>query len=513
MITLLRQPNEVSFSRNPVLFEFQTDNLYSTLGNPFQATMQFNATKGAGSSFTLSWQGASVTFDFVTGAIGDNGRQLPAYVSGTTSEWLDEVIAALRLNYYVESAFTIEKGVSGISLIFKSKQNSGAFNIVYTATANMTGVSWSTNAYATDRLLRKNFALYLEIWVEREDRTAFDRYTQSTVEVDSDGWAVWNIQQYLTAILLQDGPVLPDLENNGVVVDNRSVRRFYVRYAEMFGDPQRIARVYQSETFTAVLGGFADDYLNRKLPDYFRSFGLLEWMNPTRSLHQLHKDQPAFGSIVNFDRDYTDVEIKYRILYIDQMEEVHGLFSLEEWKLNSKLIIPTGITNALAGGLRSTLISGVLVWLESEGNRISGNFEAYFDLPPRPALTPLLYLNSCGCFQTIYTYGKRTIGYDVDKTAEAFTTKVIPEPMAHTLKELGVKSRNVIKINSGFFPYFMVQRFRDFMLSSYKYIYIDGKWRPVVLDSNAVEEYSDFENMKAISFSLKFSNEEFLWGK
>src|SRR5690606_16764352 len=137
-------------------------------------------------------------------------------------------------------------------LIFKSKQNSGAFNIVYTATTNMTGVSWSTNAYATDRQMRKNFALYLEIWVEREDRTTFDRYTQSTVEVAGDGWAVWNVQQYLTAILLQDGPVLPDLENNGVVVDNRSVMRSYIRYAEMHGDTQRLARHYQSGTHNAV---------------------------------------------------------------------------------------------------------------------------------------------------------------------------------------------------------------------------------------------------------------------
>lgn len=513
MITVLQQPNKVSFSRNPVLFEFHTDSLYAEMGNPYLGIMQFNQGKGAGSAFTLSWKGVSISFAFVVEVTANDGRELPAYQSGSISDWLDDVILALRRNYYLDSAFDVEKHSNGISINFTSKANSADFNATYNAILLMGGVTWSTVNYASDKVLRKNFALYLELWVEREDRTGFERYSQSTVEVGNDGRAIWNIQQHLTSILLQDGPVLPDLVFGGMVTDNRSVRQYYIRYAEMYGDPQRIARVDQSETYTAVLGGFADDYLSRRLPDYFTQYGLLGWMNNGQALQQLHKDQPAFGSIVNFDRDYLNIEVKCRILYADRLEEEHVLFTLYGWKQNEKLLVPTGIPNCLERVATRKNISGVLIWITSEGSRISSNFEVRFVGDIRPALMPLLYLNSYGCFQTIYSYGKRTFSYDVDKTAEAFTNKVIPEPMEHTFKELGLKSRNVIKVNSGFFPYFMIERFRDFLLSTYKYVYVEGKWRPVVLDSNAVEEYNDFENMKAISFALKFANEDFLWGK
>lgn len=512
MISVLQHPNKVSFSRNPVLFEFQTDSLYSEQGRSFRSVMQFNATKSAGSAFTLSWKGVTITFDFVNEPTFNNGRELPAYQSGSTSDWLDHVVVALEQNYYLASSFTIEKGTNQTSILFTSRASSSDFNITYAGTTDMSGVVWSISELAQDKVIRKNFALYFEIWVEREDRSAFDRYAQSTVEVDNDGKAFWNIQQYLTAILLQEGPVLPDLVFNGIVVDNRSVRQYYIRYAEMYGDPQRVTRMYQSETFTAVLGGFSDDYLHRKLPDFFTQFGLLEWMNGS-GIQRFHKDQPAFGAIVNFDRDYSDVEVKCLIRYADRLEEEHVLFTLDEWKINSKLVVPMGIPNCLVNVTSRDNISGATTWIESEGIRITANFESSFDRELRPAMMPLLYVNSFGCFQTIYTYGKRTFSYDIDKTAEAFTTKVIPKPMEHTFKELGMKSRNAIKINSGFFPYYIIVRFKDFMLSTYKFVYVDEKWRPVVLDSNAVEESTDFENMKSISFALKFANEEFLWSK
>lgn len=117
MITVLQQPNKVSFSRNPVLFEFQTDSFYSDIGRPYRSIMQFNTTKGVGSSFTLSWKGVTITFDFLNEPTANNGRELPAYQSGTTSEWLDDVIAALKQNYYLESGFTIEKGSNQTSIL------------------------------------------------------------------------------------------------------------------------------------------------------------------------------------------------------------------------------------------------------------------------------------------------------------------------------------------------------------------------------------------------------------
>jgi|SRR5690606_4362665 len=512
MITLLQQPNSVSFSRNPVIFEFETDSLYASMGQPYRAHMQFNQGKGSPSAFNISWKGVTISFAFVNEIIANDGRELPAYISGSISDWLDDVVAALKLNYYLDTNFIIEKHNNGSTLIFTSKENNADLNMTYTGTLLMTGVSWSVVQYAQDKVLRKNFALYLELWAEREDGNGFERYSQSTVEVANDGKAIWDVQRYLTAIILKDGPILPDLENHDLVIDYRSVRRYYIRYAEMYGDPQRITRMNQTDTFTAVLGGFAVNPFNRTLPQFFLdSFDQLQWMHGN-AIQNLHVAQPAYGAIVNFKDTVDNVAIKCRLFFDDRLEEEYTLFELPEWQHNSKLVVPIGFANKLSSFTDRRNITGAMIWVESFGERISGNLEIAFSNEIRPALMPLLYLNSYGCFQTIYTYGKRTFDYNIDKTSEAFVATVRDSPILHSLRELGIKSRDGVKVNSGFLPLFVIKRFRDFILSTYKYVYLEDRWRPVVLDSNSVNESEDFENLKSIAFTVLFANEDYLWG-
>ncbi|GGH28205.1 hypothetical protein FAZ19_19640 [Sphingobacterium alkalisoli] len=501
-ISLINPPPEIVFSKNPVLFTFSTDNRFSAIGRPFIGQLQFSTGHVDGRSFKLAWGGSEYTYIFKN-APDNSGLQLPAYQSGTVSDWLVLVAAALERHYYLFNDFIITKPTAD-TLRFTSRVSSTSYAITYTNVSLMTA-TYSVVQTAQDRVLRKNFAIYLELWVENVARTEFVRHSQTVSEVDSEGIANWDVQDYLTAIMLADGPLLPDLDNDVIYVDRMSVRRFYIRYAEMYGEPQNITRFDQTDNFVAILGGSHDmvDALER-----FVVNGLPRWAHDVRaSDFQMHVSQIGHASIINLVDDIAEsVHFKMQIFYEDRMQEVVELGSLPEWKLYDKIVVPIGIPQIVHLARDDVEISSIMLWVESGGVPVSDTYSRMIDNRYLRYGLTLCYLDSVGCISTLYTYGRKQRSYEVEKTQDTFAH--IDRPTQHKTRELDIDIRDVLKINTGFAPAKMIWVYRDFILSTYKYIIQDEKLVPVVLDSSSIDERDDANNLESLTFGVKYANEQ-----
>lgn len=496
-VVLDRQPFDVVFSRNPVVFEFSTTNQMEKIGRPFRASLKFANGQLENTGMTLKW--GTVEFDYTfKDAPDDSGLELPAIGSESLSEWVDRVIVALQQHYYLAMDFSIRKSGTD-TIVFQSYEHRADRTMLF-LNNGMQGVTYLVNQSAIEALVRKNYALYLELWVQDEGANSGRVYTSSVVEFDERGKAFWDVQQQLTAIIQNGGLILP---GNTVVADSRSVRRFFIRYAEMYDQPQRVKRMEQSKEYVVCLGGKEDMY-NGSLKDIFFN-GLNKWMVVGKQY--IHRKQPFFASLINFDKDYNTVVVKCLVVAKDGSEIKYDLFRISNWKLYTKLVVPAGVENAVKNVADVNGVIGLLIWLEAGGRAISTLLEIQVEVQQMPALQSLVFVNSYGSFTSLYTYGKRTFGYDLEKTGDAFAI----DGNKIEYKELGIRSRDVVRINSGFFSLDRLKRFRDFILSRHKYLIIDGRLEPVVLDSSSIEEHSDFSNMKSVSFNLKYATEQTLW--
>ncbi len=122
-------------------------------------------------------------------------------------------------------------------------------------------------------------------------------------------------------------------------------------------------------------------------------------------------------------------------------------------------------------------------------------------------------MNSLGCYESIFSSGKSDISYAVEKNEKALEQSVERTVIDGNLKEIDISLRNEIKVNSGYMPKAEINKFRDFILSKSKYIFHEGAYRPIVLESNSINEFQDGNNLHAISFTVKFSNEQVLYSK
>src|SRR5690606_6257594 len=121
------------------------------------------------------------------------------------------------------------------------------------------------------------------------------------------------------------------------------------------------------------------------------------------------------------------------------------------------------------------------LWLEKGGTRLSHSQGIAVKNSLYPYAQILLYRNSQGNFETIYIYGKKEHSYIVDKESDIFEPNVDAHELDATRQEMDIDIRDEIKINSGYFTRTEVQKFRDFILSTEKYILQKAQWMPVLL--------------------------------
>lgn len=501
-LTLLHTPAQLVFSKNPVVFTFGTDNRYTSLGLPAIMRLDFPIGQVDPVSFKLSWAGSTYTFKFVN-TPDNSGLQLPAYTSGSVSDWLNVIQSALQQHYYLGNDFIITHDTAN-TLTFTAREPGTKYTLTYT-NINLMSVTVSYIQSAQERVMRPNFAIYLELWVENEDRTSFIKHSQTVAEVDGSGQAQWDVQDYLTSILLADGPLLPDMSNDVVYVDRRSIRHFFLRYAEMYGEPQIITKFFSTPFFVVFLGGtqYEVDILER-----FVNNGANAFMSTSL---KAHAEQQAYVSIANLIEDIdTEIAIKIHLFYSDRQQEVIEIASLPNWKLYDKIVVPIGVTQFANLARDDVEIMDVKLWFENHGAPISITYDITIDNRYLPYGLTLCYVNSLGCISTLFTYGRKQRSYEVEKSQEVFA--YIDNSTQHKTREMDIDIRDVLKINSGFLSAVEIGLFRDFMLSTFKYIIQDGRLIPVILDSSTIEEQDDASNLRSLSFGLKYANEQLNYG-
>ena len=180
-IVVNQAPADIAFSRNPIVYDLQANDVVETAGVAAINTISFTSGVAATTVISVRYNGQEVRF--VGAAVPDaSGNQIPLSASPDSS-YVASLIPYFQNNYYLDPDFVVTS--SGTNLILTAKKKGTAYNLL--AGSYQSGAIAQTTA-GVDEVRKKNHSIYVEINIV-DDADNLTKIYGQPYETDTDGRA------------------------------------------------------------------------------------------------------------------------------------------------------------------------------------------------------------------------------------------------------------------------------------------------------------------------------------
>ncbi|MDB4919850.1 hypothetical protein [Mucilaginibacter sp.] len=515
MITINQQPNAIAFSRNPMVYELQSNRLYQSAGAAYVGILTFGAgyLVSTGFNFTLTY--GSTPLKFFTspfaGGYQDDGYTLPKADTLSFDDWMTANLAVFQSNFFLNRDFIIDLTfIGGIKYIrFTAKQVGDQYSITLDDT---TVASLTQLTAGAGKQPQPNFKLMIEVFMQKPDSAEFELLSQAFTEVDDAGKSIYDLSATLTDGLAAYGFDRPALNMPSAEYCPNTCRNYYLKIAEVWGVTQQIRAVTQTTTKAALYGGFSKRMREELVfPGYFADGALLKFLDQEPNLKITHLKQPEFLTLCNFGAAIATLKQKVVVTFNDNTAQTVYNFPYTDVVQYAKLYFPSGYSQLNLGLIDDT--KTVAQWditiVNNAGTALSETRTYLIDYSYRPYGNYLLYQNSFGAYVSSFTYGKASREYDlVFQSAEitpAGGFRLIEGERLDYDQQISSK----LTLATGFITRRALLLYKDLILSTDKFLIDKGKAVPISIISKTIKEFKDGDNIYALTFDIGFQwNEE-----
>lgn len=262
-----------------------------------------------------------------------------------------------------------------------------------------------------------NYRVVLRIHFEKVfESGTFEQLAEIEDIPDGDGFTTWNVQAIIDAALEENTILQVPAINSTVayIADNR--RRFYIEYAERYGQPATTQAFTASDTSTAYHGGidmqvFPDlDYLATR----DTSNNIFSWMPDGQ---KVAVNQPAYIAFFNNNTPPAEQFLRWRAYNALGVQVETGIdtlgFSVQE---GETVVIPCGYTQ-LGISNDTTKKYTIELSVDEVGDTPihSGIITFYVDQKPAHCERSLLWFNSFNMPETLRLTGRTSTSLEVDR--------------------------------------------------------------------------------------------------
>ncbi|MGJ1335658.1 hypothetical protein [Sphingobacterium siyangense] len=519
-ISITKQPNKISWSRNQIPFEFLTDKVVLDNGRSLVLYLDFSNVENIASvydwandvwlykdwNFTLSI-GRSI-FQFACEYYPREDRySIPHRIvdpSEPKTLWLNRVCASLIANYGMDNYFDLN--VEGEKIKIKSKKTVSNDITIQNGDAESI-VAFSISETYVPISFTPNLKIFVELFIV--DDSGPKSIVSAALAPDLNGRASWDLSLPLSSVCLSRGNDRPDFKSISIQ-KGKTICKYFLQVTELYGEPQATKMTLKSSEFVVVYGG-----LPRELShlSFVNSIVIGDQANflTTSSSKNVTTDQVNWISWFNPFEDLSNVEVKVRVIFSDESVYIFTAFSFELIEKFEKIIIPIGLDQINANSLFPELsIEQYSIKLHAGGKQITPEY-TFNVLTDSPGYVRFfLYQNSLGAYETIFSYGKKSISYDIEKNSSAISQDNDLLENGENI-DFGISLLEKVKVNTGFKSQDEIKAMRDFFLSRDKLMYADGRWWPVSISSSSIDEAADGNGLYALSFEVTSQNPQELF--
>lgn len=514
-VQIIKQPNEISWSRNPIYFEFSTDQVIQDQGRPLIFSLDFEPVENTATivilddtgtiyryedwGFTLSIGQTILPFACEYGVNPDK-FMLPHRITDpeeTKASWLERVKNSILKAYNVGSLFNIQ--IDGESIVFTSLENDSKMETKIEAEIFPHPVL-NIEQTAVDITYTPNLKIFVElIGLDLKDNEK--SIVSAALAPDLNGIASWDFSKPLSSFVLDNGVDMPSLYNV-INETGKVVRSFFVQATELYGEPQTARMSMRSEKFIVIYGGLAKNLIGTSLIDFLTKGDKINFLT-TSYLKTVTPDQPQWVSWLNISDEVPNVKVIVELEYLDGTINIIEPYLYDQVKKYEKIIVPVGLDQLGANAIYPELaIVSYSIYLKSQNNQLSTSIKYNVDHRHHPYKRFFLFQNSMGSFETFFTYGKKSNSLEVEKdSARLIQVKDFVLQNGENI-DFNITINEKEKINTGFKNKLEILAMRDFYLSKEKLTYTNGKWWPINLISSSLEEFQDGNGLYAQTFEI-----------
>lgn len=507
-VEIVKTPAVLSWSRNPMLFGFRSDNLVQDEGLPSISYLIFDwwgsevTFELLGKYFTLVFDGVSEQFLFVDDP-DDSGNQLPAQTSETDpAVFLENLIPYFLKNTALSSRYDVSwaSDWGQVVIVFAEKENKGKNISMGPWTALEVFFFLIQEGVATEYTVNLRVLTELYVYV---NGTA-TRVLQANLPTDGNGEAQIDVSIPVTDVLRvhgMDDPVL-------ATADGRGVLRYYVSYREVHGRNQVMGTGLRTGDMYAVLGGVATQLQGQSVTDTLMRNGVCRWLVPDWGTEpkKIMPGMPTWLSWVNVGEAVAGVSVRVEVEYDGDLTYVYDNDVLEVDRYGKVVLATDMVSLEVAEQYPDNRVLAYSVGLWYNGDWLSDRYRYVLDNRSLPYARVFGFINSFGSFDTWYSTGVKSSSYEIEKQ----TARLVQVSDLEVDFDISVKNR--LKINTGWKSRAEIRALKDFFASSVKYMLDDGRWWPINVATNSIEEFTDGNNLYALAFEVTGQHLEEVWG-
>ncbi len=500
-VTLLTYPRELSFTRNPLGFELKGENYIAMPGIRARLTLQHTSALIYGESFTLSFLDYSLTFWVVGSIVDDSGLNI---ASGSTTE---QIVTQLNDNFYLSEYYDISF-VASDEIKIDAKQPGSDFNMTvdFSSVAGLDVLS-STLGYSTINPM--GYKLFMQLFIETYyDTGVYDQVTEMYLDLDANGRTPLRLED-ITRYLFPYTD-LPELSGPTIKLCMHTVKRYYIKVAEYYGNPAEMKKLITSDIYFVLNGqvpvnifpgvGFHDYVTVNK---NFLITGPLTKYTWESASQYLYFFNPNAG-------DTNELDLCVEIFFTDGTSFDQVVDTYSPANRNQVYWMPVGYTQLDLGS--AVPAKTIYKYKVSLNLGVAGPPKKQvaapvtFNMIPQPLYArEFLFQNRYGVYETLLTTGKQK--NDLKTKRQEFLKELAPE---YTLQDSEVKSdlndrEDIFTCSTGFKRREVIEDLKQCLISENFFILKDGEYVRCRVIAGSFKIYNENEDLFSLEFKYSFA--------
>jgi hypothetical protein len=497
-VTLTSPPPELSFSADKITAGFTCVGIYEQIGVKAINTVPI-PDAAPGVSVILKYGNETITM-VASMTPDDSGTQFQA-TDGMLVIPIFVQIEYFKANYILSRDFDIVVDPGGSSSIIFTAKNTGlGYNMV----------TFNTTAGVAE-VVKPNYGLQFRLFIEKPDYTGFQLINTAapTIQIGDTTTAEAiigdKLHDFINAEIRNN---LPDIPDSLPLLCKKSCRRYYFEFAESYGDPIQIRKVFTSPIFTVLHGGLS--YIGQGTkniadiimpdPDSRKRF-----LKQGGNITSTRSNQLQYLYYYNLDASFSaSLKCRLRFTNGDSVQVALHNFSMMEKRKYAFNISFEKIYNQ--NDYPGKTLLGYEIWITSEdGTRLTETQTYLIDYRPLPYIRYFLNWSSWGSFDSRMFYGKGSSTFDIVQS-EAMKSELAPSDLKMgTSLVYDIKLTSKLSVTTGFIKNRSSLIFnRDFFLSPLKYRVAGDYLLPIKVTSKSIPEIEDGNSLYAQKFDYEY---------
>ena len=500
-LTLTVNPNVTQLSRNPVWAKLTTNNYQTTAGTKAALRLEVTGTGAtATQTITLPFNGKTIVMTFFVGSVNGSGIQLRTAGALSLANFILQLAEDFATNYHIADAYDIT--TDSTAVIFTAKESGTAYNFL-SPSETTTDIAIGTNTVAVDEVLRENFRIALDVYLEQTYASGTYTKIHSKQQIPISNVCLFNIADALHRYMGTDKPTYGLA---AITLCTGILRRYKIRYAEKYSSvTDDYLGVTQSDVCYVLKGGISfieERYAPTFLTGYITTnLKFLTWQPRTKTVV---KTQPEY---LNYfvPPSTTTIKLKAKLYYTDNTTLTVTALTKTPTAQNELYILPVGYNVIIAPSATKT-VSKYEVWVENQSDVVKSEVFTY-KLSTKVEVDQHLFLfeSSLGSWETLRTSGEHVKAVAIETQIAQRQNEILSYTSDGEFEKFEATGTNTFTQSTGFKTKEDIDWLEDLLYSKNVVEVIGGEHLPVIINTAGITKYKTRDNLYAFTFEYAYA--------